>query len=209
MKRFINILILYIVYFLLGTLQACINDDCRFNGSINFQRTTSFENSLVELTSIEERGNFGEEFYNYEFVQPDDTIRYSELGIVISPLIDQIAQRINRGNIFNCSYACSPAFFYENITGINVETLNDYNPGFPGDANINEIILVRQSFKAVGLSIESFLNFGSGRESDGYDFFLRLSQPPDDTLQLALNISITMDDERTYKTKIDSIVITP
>ncbi len=207
MKRFINILTLYIVYFSLGILQACIGDDCGSGGSTNFQ-TTSFESSLVELTSIEEQGNYGEEFYNYEFVQLDDTIRYIELGIVINPLIDQIAQRINRSNIFNCSYACSPAFFYENITDINVETLNDYNPSFPSGANINEIILVRQSFKAAGLSIESFLNFGSGRESK-YDFFFRLSQPPSDTLQLTLNISITIEDERTYETKIDSIVITP
>lgn len=208
MKKSLNIVTIYLVYFLLGILQACIGDDCGSDGPVNFQ-TTSFESSNVELTSIEERGNFGEEFYNYEFIQPGDTIKYSELGIVMYPLIDQITEKAIRNNIFSNSYACSPAVFYETITDIKIKTLNEYNSSFSANSNINEIILARQSFKAIGLSIESFLDFGSGRESDGYDFLFRLSQPPSDTLQLRLIVLITIENERTYETKIDQITITP
>ena len=90
MKRFINILTLYIAYFLLGILQACIGDDCGSDGPFHF-RTTSIESSVVTLISVEERGDFGEEFYNYVFTDDSDTIRYSEFGIVMNTLIDQIA----------------------------------------------------------------------------------------------------------------------
>lgn len=206
MKRFSNILIVHIIYFSLGILHACVTDYCS-HGPYDYQ-TISIESWARQLTSIEERGDYGEQFYNTDVLNASDTLQYSKLGVVIRPIVDAVSGQWKTGNILNSSYACSPAFFYDNITGIEVLTENDYNQEYEANASINEIILVRETFRAIGLSVESFLNFGRGRES--YEkFFFRLSQPPSDTLSLALNISITVDDERTYVTRVDSIVITP
>ncbi len=208
MKKIHRVTTIYFSFMLLGVLQACTGDECGGSGgSINFE-IVSVENYVVRLTAIEEGG----EFYNYESYQEGDTIEYQELGIVLTPLTEPIAVNYTYSNFFfGTALACSPPPppAYGNITDIEVRTLSNYDSQYQSNSILDEIILAGETFRTLGLTIDPFLNFNSGRKYYGGSFLLRLNRPPENILPIEFEISITINNERTYNTTVKNVIIQP
>jgi hypothetical protein len=202
MKKTLLILITWtIVSTSLGIFQSCCNPD-----PINY-RLKSISGHIERIVDIELLGNYQTEYYVTEPYEPSASgIAYDSIGINILNDIETFSINF-KGELFNKSFACSPAENYEILADLLITSNQDYNSSFPSETDLKQLMSIRQSFNPYLVKGESIITFLTNAQIGLGGSFITFNSPPDESKIHDLTIKFILKDGREYLTILQGLKI--
>lgn len=195
MKKTLSLLLLGSALYIASTFIISCNDDCDVGPQKTRLKTVTTE--LKTITGIQSSGNG---LSNYEIVNYQATskgLRYDSLGIDIKNEIESYTQVVEPSFISK-AYACDPVISFSKISMLRILSDKAYDANHPIGSNLTDVVNIRNGY---------MVDPNSYDEIYGGNIFINFKSAPSMEDTHNINISITLEDGRTFNSILPEIRI--